>query len=87
MKINKFLAIIIFLLLILAIIITFANVNADSTVTYTTYTVQAGETLWDIAQRYYPNGDIRANVWQIEQDNGIDACVKVGQILKVRVVN
>lgn len=87
MKINKFLAIILFLLIILAIIITYANVvNADSNITYTDYTIQPGETLWDIAQRYYPNSDIRVNVWQIEQDNGIDAYVKAGQEIKIRVV-
>ena len=34
-----------------------------------TVTVQPGDTLWTIASERYPNSDVRAKVWQIEQAN------------------
>ena len=34
-----------------------------------TVTVQPGDTLWAIASARYPDSDVRARVWQIEQLN------------------
>ena len=34
-----------------------------------TVTVQPGDTLWAIAAARYPDSDVRAKVWQIEQVN------------------
>ena len=36
---------------------------------YATVTVQPGDTLWAIASSRYPDSDVRAKVWQIEQFN------------------
>ena len=36
---------------------------------YQTVTVEPGDTLWAIASNRYPESDVRAKVWQIEQAN------------------
>jgi nucleoid-associated protein YgaU len=36
---------------------------------FATVTVQPGDTLWAIAADRYPDSDVRAKVWQIEQVN------------------
>lgn len=38
----------------------------------TRYVVQAGDTLWEIAEARH-NGDLRREVWRIEERNGISA--------------
>ena len=52
---------------------------------YTTYSVSKGERLWDIAEQFADNRDIREVVYIIEKDNGLDSAnLQIGQELKIR---
>jgi len=56
---------------------------ADGSTT-TVAVVQAGESLWTIAQRAHPAADPRATIWRIKELNGLsDSVVHVGQALVV----
>ncbi len=47
-------------------------------------TVQPGDTLWAIAADRYPNSDVRAKVWQIEQVNHLSGeTLQPGETLRV----
>jgi len=47
-------------------------------------TVQPGDTLWAIAADRYPNSDVRAKVWQIEQLNHLSGeTLQPGETLRV----
>lgn len=52
-----------------------------------TYTVQTGDTAWDIAKKYNTaNMDIRELIYYIEEDNNIKAgYLKNGQEIKIRI--
>ena len=45
------------------------------------YTVQAGDTLWDIAEGI--DGDIRETVYLIRKHNGIDPRIYPGQVILI----
>ena len=64
-----------------------ATVNgADTNATYTTVTVEQGDTLWDLAREYNKNGDIRQYINKIEKVNNItDSIIFEGDILKLPV--
>src|SRR2546429_601112 len=50
-----------------------------------TVTVQAGDTLGSLAQRRYPNEDVRGRVAEIERENGLaDPVLHTGQTLRLR---
>ncbi len=51
---------------------------------YEDYIVQSGDTLWEIAEYYYPDKDNREIVHLIKQDNFCDSNLKIGQVLKIR---
>jgi nucleoid-associated protein YgaU len=49
-----------------------------------TVTVQPGDTLWAIAADRYPNSDVRAKIWQIEQVNHLTGqALQPGETLRV----
>jgi len=51
---------------------------------YATISVQPGDTLWAIASSRYPDSDVRAKVWQIEQLNHLSGkALQPGEILQV----
>jgi LysM repeat protein len=52
---------------------------------YETVTVQPGDTLWSLAERQYPNEDVRGRVVEIERANGLSSPVlHTGQTLRLR---
>jgi nucleoid-associated protein YgaU len=60
-------------------------VQGSAPVEYETVTVQAGDTLWSLAERRYPNEDVRGRVAQIERENGLsDPVLHTGQTLRLR---
>jgi hypothetical protein len=61
------------------------GVQGTAPVEYETVTVQAGDTLWSLAQRRYPNEDVRGRVVEIERENGLrDPVLHTGQTLRLR---
>jgi LysM domain len=51
---------------------------------YETLTVAPGDTLWQLAERRYPNADVRVKVEEIERANRLtDPVVHPGEVLKV----
>jgi hypothetical protein len=47
------------------------------------YTVQYGDTLYDIAQRFDPHDDPRVVVWTIQHENGIGSEIQPGEQIVV----
>jgi hypothetical protein len=61
------------------------GVQGTAPVEYETVTVQAGDTLWSLAQRRYPNEDVRGRVAEIERENRLtDPVLHTGQTLRLR---
>ena len=81
------------LITILTVIITlfvlnytvFNRNNKAISMDYTTYTVTAGDTLWDIASRERPKKDPREVVYEIKEMNGISPIIQEGQVLKIPI--
>ena len=55
---------------------------ANQEETYQIYTVQPGDTLWDIAKQY-TSGDPRELIYQIQKANNITPVIRPGQELKI----
>lgn len=53
-------------------------------VSYSTYHVSKGETLWTIAEKQNYNGDIREVISIIRKDNNISPELSIGQELQLR---
>lgn len=53
-------------------------------VSYSTYHVSKGETLWTIAEKQNYNGDIREVISTIRKDNNISPELSIGQELQLR---
>ena len=51
---------------------------------YVGHVVDMGDTLWSIAQRYRPDEDPRRVVAEIQQDNGVGALIRPGDVIRVR---
>lgn len=80
-KENIILALILALLFIFVIYISGRAYNTpDTTVSYT---VQPGDTLWEIAEKYAPTYHTGNVVYKIERLNGIDGYIVPGQVLEV----
>lgn len=60
------------------------NERNNIEVSYTTYHVSKGETLWSIAEQQDYDGDIREVVYKIRQDNNIDGNLSIGQEIQLR---
>ena len=61
-----------------------APAGGGGAVRYETVTVAAGDTLWTIAARRYPDADPREMVGEIEQANGLAGpAIEAGQQLKL----
>ena len=91
-KINYFKmirSIIILVILIYTLVLGIQNAIAKNKrnnieVSYTTYHVSKGETLWSIAEQQDYDGDIREVVYKIRQDNNIDGNLSIGQEIQLR---
>lgn len=91
-KINYFKmirSIIILVILIYTLVLGIQNVitkneRNNTEVSYTTYYVSKGETLWSIAEQQDYDGDIREVVYKIRQDNNIDGNLSIGQEIQLR---
>jgi FOG: LysM repeat len=60
--------------------------NGETHNSYNTVCVSSGDTLWQIAQKYNPNGDIRKLVKEIRKMNNLSSSViYAGEELKVPV--
>lgn len=88
--VNKF-RFIMFLLAVFMLISIFAysflnigKVYSKAEIEYTTYIVDNGETLWDIAAKNNPdNKDIRKVIYEIQKYNNIGNTLSVGQEIKI----
>lgn len=74
------------LLILSTLVFRAINSNASSTVAanYEVYTVQPGETLWQIAANY-PHKDLREFIYNIRSLNKITSSLQVGQDLKIPI--
>jgi hypothetical protein len=73
------------LALILSVIVFAAAANgADSEDAYETVTIRRGDTLWDLAEKYCGNSDIRRYIEKIKAVNGMeDSTIYEGDIIKL----
>lgn len=61
------------LLLLLGINMIAFRPHAEDPASFQTITVQAGDTLWEIAQEYAPqNCDVRSFIWELKKINRLD---------------
>jgi len=89
---NKFRFILFLLVLFMifsAINYSFLNIGrvySKSNIEYTTYIVDNGETLWDIAKKNNPQKkDIRKVIYEIQKYNNISSTLSIGQEIKIPV--
>ncbi len=77
----------IFILIIFVILlITGFKTHNRTNIIYTTYTVQQGDTIWDIAKQYNTYKDIREMVYEIKKiNNNDDSIIHAGDILLIPV--
>ena len=82
---NRFYVFVMLVTVTLSFIFFAATVNgSDTKATYTTVTVEKGDTLWDLAREYNKEGDIRQYIHKIEKANNItDSTIFEGDILKL----
>lgn len=82
-KFIRSIAILIFLLIAL-FNISIAKTNSESEII--DYTINKGETLWNIAKEYTPdNKDIRQTIYEIKQLNNMtDSTIYPGQTIKIK---
>lgn len=77
------------ILMLLAVIIAIIAMThfmsaAAEEITYREYTVQAGDTLWEIASGIDDPRDIREVIFDLKQINGLDqSMLYVGQVIRI----
>lgn len=82
---NKGRYLLLFLIIMSVLFISFKPISKPSKVlTYETYVVQHGDTLWSIVEAF-PHDDIRKFIYEIEKINNTTAYVIGGQVLKIPV--
>lgn len=67
-----FLVILFLVITIPTVIDSYARIEPQMPDRYTLHTVQAGETLWGISERYMPSVDNRVGVRWIREANGLE---------------
>ena len=60
--------------------------SGDSAVRLEQFTVQPGQSLWQLAEEYAPNADPRDFIAEVESLNGITATVEPGQVLDLPAI-
>ena len=77
----------IFILIIFVILlITGFNTHNRTNIIYIRYTVQQGDTIWNIAKQYNTYKDIRETVYEIKKiNNNDDSIIHAGDILLIPV--
>ena len=64
--------------------LTIATRTSGNDLTYATYTVQPGDTIWDIAEEYCPKGmDIREYIYKVREINDSNCVIHPGQEMKI----
>lgn len=84
---KRFYAILVALTLVMfsSILMVSAN-NGETHNTYSTICVSSGDTLWQLAEKYNPNGDIRKLVREIKKMNSLNGSeIYAGEELKIPV--
>lgn len=83
---KRFICFIAFVLTLMVIIVSMANIYGYQEECYETITVNSGDTLWDIALRYNKKGDIREYIHKIIEINNLEnSGIKAGEELIIIV--
>jgi LysM repeat protein len=84
---RRFYSIIVILVTVmLSSVIVVSAQGGEAECKYDTVRVETGDTLWDIAKEYNPNGDIREFIYEIKELNHLEgSMIYAGEELKVPV--
>lgn len=85
MKIKPIKAMLIFMVILAAIILIGSYSGGQATYTIRTVTVQPGDTLWELGEQYAPKANREEWIHNVCEINNTDACLQVGQTIRVEV--
>lgn len=82
---RRFYMFVIFMTISLSCIFFAATANgADTNPTFTSVTIEKGETLWHLAKEYSHGGDIRQYIREIKEINNLsDGTIYEGDVIKM----